>query len=355
MNILLLLLIFPVAILAETEFYLSTSRAPYFNNCTVRKDSLPVLCEIASKITIYGIVWNPDSLVWCTREGYYRSNVDENEIEWKIDNGPTMMGGLNYGIPVLDTLEHIIVATYLEFPSVSFRYKARNKLPFLICSRNEEIFLSDSIHMIIESTLPATLNDLSPIPEIQHATTVNDSIYRYTSIIENLAIITFNSPTDTSIKLISFNSYELHNRGVDFKMTYSPVLNSYSFLFPLAQTGVLAKKQTITHTDTINDTIVAVFKRQSDFDTLLLRYSIFYYTSCPTCPQVKIRGLRSFQKTGVASFKKAVRIYDLKGRMVNKFQAGATNSCYHALSKGIYLLQKNKSGPIAVHQNIFTK
>ena len=344
----LLPLIFPIIILAQTEFYLSTYRAPYFNNCTVRKDSLPVLCEIASTITIYGIVWNPDSLAWCTHDGYNRIS---GLIQLEIDGESPVSWGSPITFHVLDTLEHTITATYLEFPSVSFRYKARNKLPFLICSRNEEIFVSDSIHMLIESNLPATLNYLSPIPAIQHETTIDDSIYRAISRIKNLAIITFNNPTDTSIKLISFNSYELHNRSSTFKMTYSPVLNSYSFLFPLAQTAVLAKKQTITHIDTISDTIIAVFKRQSDFDTLKLRYMTLIYTSCPTCP-VMINKFESFHNNNIVSSNCPMKMYDLRGCLIKRYSNGVNIATIHTHSNGIYLVKYDYKEPVPVRPAI---
>ena len=351
MRILPLLLILPVFVLAQTEFYISTYRAPYYNSCLASKNSLPIVRAITSDIKIYGIFWNPDSLSWCTKEGYRASVLSFDTIWWKIDN-ESIGGGSEFQTYIFDTLEHTVTATCHGFPDASLRYKADKKLPFLACSINKQIFESDSIHMFIESTYPAIFNDSLPIPVIQDDSNsaYKDSVIRYSSTYDNSAIMTFNQPSDTSIKLTSFR---YHSRC---KATFSPSLNSYSILFPLAVTLVLAKSRImLPGSQTELDTILAIFTKLTVFDTVKIIITTDFYTDCPTCPPMRINKFKPIQKDNLLSSKSGIKMYDVRGRLINRFSAVPTNFNSHKLSNGIYLLQGKNGKPIVVRPGIVTK
>jgi hypothetical protein len=352
MKILLLHLFLPVIVLAQTELYLSVARAPFLNGCEAYKDSFPVRCGIAGNITIGARIWNPDSLAWCTNEGRSRSQIS-GFLQWEIDGNSPDSFGTELTIPVLDTLEHKVIATYLPFPNASFRYKASNGLPFLICSKNVELFDGDSINMSIGSNYPATFDDASPIPAIRNATVMDDSLMRSGTGFLNSAIMTFNNPTDAAIKLVSFSASQLQNPNFNIKMTYSPVVNSYSILFPLAQAVILAKKRSAGFSDTTDDTIVAVFKRQSEFDTLRIRYTNLDYVVCPNCQPLKTGGAISFRKNEIGFRNGDYKVFDLRGCLVKRSVPVTCNSRLHAQPGGIYLFQENGREQIDI-QPVFT-
>lgn len=321
MRILISIIILPLVVLAQTEFHISTAGPPLFNECKVIKDSLPIKPSLSTSIDLIAFVWNPDSIEWCTtKEGYYRSRDNSHPPVWKIDDVILSQdNGFALQIPVLDTLEHVVTATYLQFPTASVRYKGTNNtLPFLIYSKNHPIFLSDSIHIFIETVFPTTFID-SSIPTIL-ASDVN----------ENVAIMTFDTPSDTSIKLTSVSCNNQIQDCIDFKETYSPSLNSYSIIIPfyIEYIGV----------DMQYDTVFAIFKNQSDYDTLEVLFLI------PTRPSRAISHDVEFQIIDINS---TGRIYDIKGRLIGKLPACQTNSNVKTLSNGVYLLQfENGKSPV---------
>lgn len=354
MKITTLLFIIPICISAQTEFYLSTARAPYDNNCQAVKDSFPVHYPITSKIRINGYVWNPDSVEWCTTiKGFYRSMDTAHPPLWKIDNAvnsfaPEIVYGFSITVPVLDTLEHIVTAAYLQFPIASFRYKSGNgRLPFTVCSRREKIFESDSIHMFIESTLPATFSDSSPLPSIRGDSACN-----------NNAIMTFDSPSDTSVKLTNF----LFSRreGIytedDYAVTYSPALNSYSILIPLVRVEYLTKRRKMDFDiiETVNDTIRAVFRKNSDHDTIKALFVMSVFIAASEISGDK-PGPGSYRKNDALSPGGMKRIYDLRGRLVHAYPDGAKNAEGLKPADGLYIIQTNERRPVVVKKNILPR
>lgn len=339
MNILTFVLFFPVIIFAQTEFYLSTAGAPAHNNCSVLKDSLPIQCSLGKTIRITGVVWNPDSVDWCTSAGYYRSIDIANPPIWKIDNAIAYSNDFSITIPVLDTLEHTISATYLQFPEKSLKYKAKNdSFPFIIGLSNRKLFTSDSIHMFIETALPVFYRDSSEMP-----------IIREDSTRMNTAVLTYILPSDTSIKLTTFlcNHQNIYSIG-NYIATYSPTLNSYSILIPLTRIIQLAKRR--VYEKTINDTIFAIFKRQSDYDTLKVLCVINEFISS----NIKQKSNFQFYRTPGAFTKNALKVYDLCGRLTNSYSTIPQN-LNNRLSSGTYLLQQGKGKPFLKNQTISGK
>jgi hypothetical protein len=229
----------------------------------------------------------------------------------------------------------------LDFPPSTFQYKATGGLPFKVYSGKAGLFETDSVYMSIEADYPAILSAASTIPAIQDDYAMEDSIIRTMHKMENSAIMTFDNPTDTSIKLVHFDSYELHNRSYNFKTMLQPSLNSYSILFKLAWTAVLAKRLSINSTDTLTDTISAIFKRRDDFDTLKLATIIHIYTSCPNCPTKTVYQSKTYRNVNAFSSSTGRSYYDLCGRPVKRLPAGLDQPRHGALSNGIYPFRVN--------------
>jgi len=339
-------------IIAQTEFHISTAGPPIFNNCKVEKDSQLIHCSIATSIVLTGFVWNPDSLDWCTtKEGYYRSRTIVHPPEWKIDNSNALQllndNGFVATVPVLDTLEHMITATYLNCPIVSIRCKGTNdKIYNVIYSGYRKIFSSDSIRMIIESNFPASFEDSPKLPKIQ-----DDSSRR------NNAILTFTCPSDTSAKMTKFLCNHQHISFASLGETYSASLNSYSTLIPLTQFYSLCKKQNLeTSVDHItNDTIFAVFQKQNISDTLKTLFSVTTFLGEPTeiNKNKKYYDRNSRQTLDNASLKNSVKIFNLRGRQIAKYtsiSALKNDVVSGMLSKGIYLIQMDGEKPHILHQ-----
>jgi hypothetical protein len=333
MKTVFLFLIIPVLIFAQTEFFLTSTGVPIFNDCKVLRDSLPIECSITKDIRVAGALWNPDSLDWCTtKAGYYRSRDISHPPLWKIDNEITSQStdnGFSISICVLDTLEHLLSATYLQYPTVSIRYKARNDtLPFLICSRSVKIFASDSIHMFIKSAFPVNYSDS------QNTFKIWDDSARI-----NSALLTFDHPADTSIKLTTFLCKHKSIYNYDYKATLSPSLNSYSILIPLNNILYLTKRKNMEPEDTTNDTIYAVFQKQSTFDTVRVHVAKKIFSGGYNVDAIKNSDrFQGYKSTNSTSAKNSVKIYDLNGRLVNNNFNGSHNS-NNLQSKGIYLKQ----------------
>jgi len=322
----------PSLLFANTEFYLSTFRAPYYNDCSAEKDTFPVRYEIAQNITIHANLWNSDSASWCTKEGRYRGQVS-GTVLWEIDGNSPSTGNQELILPILDTIEHTVTATYLQFPKATFRYKANKKLPFSPYSGYRKIFGSDSVHMLIESDFSSVIDETNPIPTITDDTTGIFDIFNNS---ENFAIITFNSPSDTSIKLLSFycNNKKLFAQpNVPKPVTYNTALNTYSILIPLRRVYILAKSKVgFPYPPTI-DTITAIFTKQTSCDSVQLQCIQQEYTS----------SINSYHCTYKAPRDEAsgkIEIYDLRGRKITKTQSETSQYINRSkVSHGLYLMK----------------
>jgi hypothetical protein len=326
----LMLLTLAATIFAQTEFYLSSMGITAPNGCQALKDTLPIHCPINSEISITGVVWNPDSIDWCTKEGYYRSIDISHPPVWKIDDviysSNVSNNGFSITIPVLDTLEHIITAAYLQFPVVSIHYKGENnKLPVLLCSNTRKLFASDSLHMTIQSAFSVFFNNSSEMPVVREDSARN-----------NPALLTYCLPSDTSIKLTTFLCNHKNTSEVsDFKCSYSPSLNSYSILIPLTNIQYLCKKlkQKSNSIDYVNDTIFAVFKKQSDYDTAKVLFSIPQFLLSKVDDKIQYMN----KSLDVGSNKGMAKIYDLRGRVTNSYTFN--RNYIKNLSSGTYIWQ----------------
>jgi hypothetical protein len=170
--------------------------------------------------------------------------------------------------------------------------------------------------------------------------------------------MTFDSPSDTSVKLTNF--IFSRREGIytedDYAVTYSPALNSYSVLIPLVRVEYLTKRRKTDFDiiETVNDTIRAVFRKESDYDTIkaLFVMSVFIASS-------EISG----DKPGPGPYRKndapftggKKRIYDLQGRLVHAYPDGAKKADGLKPADGLYIIQTNERRPVVVQQNILPK
>ena len=318
---------------AQTEFYFSTGR-PVPPDCSTEKLTGSVAVSMGERLRVQAIVWNPDSLEWCTtKEGYYRSIDIAHPPVWKIDGventyASVINNDFTIEIPVLDTLEHILTATYLDFPEVSLQFCGVNEhFPEVMYSGMQQLFSTDSIHVSVTSEFPLSCDSTGL------------RTFREDSIRSNMVILTFDSPSDAAIRLSRFESGPRDNQ-----VTYSAQLRSWSVGFNLNEIYFLAKRADAAVEyavgDTVYDTVAAIFSSGPETDTIKTVFvSVSYvgYTGVQRYP-----GMQTGEYLNRGEFSR--QLFDLRGRKIGNRITGTT-------ARGIYLI-KNGAGTKADIRNV---
>jgi hypothetical protein len=331
----LLIMIVAGTVSAQTEFYFSSGR-PILPDCVTEKLTGSVAVSMGTKLWIQGIVWNPDSLEWCTtKEGYYRSMDIAHPPVWKIDGVENLYAtdlgnGFGLNIPVLDTLDHILSATYLDFPEVSLQFRGVNEhFPEVMYSGMQQLFSNDSIHVSVISEFPLSRDSTGL------------RTFREDSIRGNRVILTFDAPGDTALQLSGFTS------GPIFKqMMYSPRLHSWSVSFNLNEINFLAKRSDVEYAvgDTVYDTVAAVFRKQTETDTIKTVFVSVSYLGYTGVQRNATAGVVRRDNQDILNWK----MYDLRGRRIG-------NALSVHAARGIYLVKNGTGSMVPVQRNVLTR
>jgi len=315
----------------QTEFYLST-REQLNTGCQRVVEEQPYGCEIPCDFRVNAIMWNSDSIEWCTtKEGRSRAHGYMQGIMWQYDGMASDRMWTDHDFLVLDTLTHAVTATIPDYPEASFTFKGINSnYRITVCSKNMQMFETDSVKMTVESTNPAVYSKEDSIPLIENIT-VDDSNKAIINITYENELIRI----DTLLNKVDSENEEIIAYPFRARKTYSPKFNSYSVHVPLSFHKYASQDYLTQNPPGCNmliiDTIGIVMSKGDKRDTLQLQFKRLFYGDSSRSSGI-IRRARSHSKR-----EDVLEVYDLKGRIVkNKRLSGKVKT---DLSNGVYIYQ----------------